>query len=135
MRAADSDRDAVADRLRTAHAEGRLTVEEFHERLDAAFAARTLGDLAGLTADLPAGPHRRRVARTGDEAELAPLERQPHGSLRAAWGTWATGSLVTTGVWFASGLSDQDWGSYWPAWVVAPWGALLLARTVFGGRS
>ncbi len=67
LRAADADRDAVADRLRTAHAEGRLTVEEFGERLDAAFAARTMGELAGLTADLPAEP--ARVARTGDEAD------------------------------------------------------------------
>ena len=132
MRAGDSDRDAAAERLRSAHAEGRLTVEEFHERLDAAFAARTLGDLAELTADLPAGPRRKRVARTGDEAEVA--AREHHGGQRAAWGSWATGSLVTTGVWFASGLSDQHWGSYWPAWVVAPWGALLLARTIFGGR-
>ena len=45
LRASDADRDAVAERLREAHAEGRLTVEEVGERLDATFAARTLGEL------------------------------------------------------------------------------------------
>ena len=36
LRASDTERDVVAGRLREAHAEGRLTVEEFSERLDAA---------------------------------------------------------------------------------------------------
>jgi len=132
MRAADADRDAVADRLRGAHADGRLTVEEFHERLDSAFAARTLGDLAALTADLPAD--RGRLVRTGDEAEVDRPDVPHRGGLRAAWGTWATATLVTTAIWFASGLSDQDWSSFWPVWVAGPWGALLLARTVLGDR-
>lgn len=60
LRAADADRDAVGDRLRRAHTEGRLTVQEFQERLDAAFAARTLGDLAGLTATCRSSPAGRR---------------------------------------------------------------------------
>jgi hypothetical protein len=46
LRASDADRDAVADQLRGAHAEGRLTVEELYERLDVALAARTLAELA-----------------------------------------------------------------------------------------
>jgi hypothetical protein len=66
LRASDAERDAVAARLREAHAEGRLTVEEFAERLDAAFSARTRGDLALLTRDLPPAPGPR--PRTGDEA-------------------------------------------------------------------
>lgn len=54
MRASDADRDRVATLLREHHAEGRLTAEEFTERLDRAFAAVTLGDLDDLMADLPA---------------------------------------------------------------------------------
>ena len=49
MRASDDDREAVADQLREAHAVGRLTLEEFQERLDRALAAKTLGELAGIT--------------------------------------------------------------------------------------
>jgi hypothetical protein len=56
MRASDADRDRVLDVLRSAAGEGRLTPEEFDERMAATLAARTLGDLAALTADLPAGP-------------------------------------------------------------------------------
>jgi hypothetical protein len=55
MRASDADRDRVLDVLREAAAEGRLTPDELDERMGAALAARTLGELATLTADLPAG--------------------------------------------------------------------------------
>jgi hypothetical protein len=133
LRAADADRDAVADRLRTAHAEGRLTVEEFGERLDAAFAARTMGELAGLVADLPA--ERTRVARTGDEAEASPaVVPAPRAGLRAAWGAWATAVLVTTAIWLIVSVSEGNVGYFWPIWVAGPWGAVLVARTVFGDR-
>ena len=54
VRASDADRDRVVEALAAASAEGRLTLEEYSERSDAALVARTLGDLAGLTADLPA---------------------------------------------------------------------------------
>jgi len=54
VRASDADRDRVVEALAAASAEGRLTLEEYSERSDAALVARTLGDLAGLTTDLPA---------------------------------------------------------------------------------
>jgi hypothetical protein len=54
VRASDADRDRVVEALAAASAEGRLTLEEYSERSDAALVARTLGDLASLTADLPA---------------------------------------------------------------------------------
>ncbi len=54
MLASDADRDAAADHLSSALAEGRLTTDEHDERIEAAYAARTLGELGELTADLPA---------------------------------------------------------------------------------
>ena len=54
VRASDADRDRVVEALAGASAEGRLTLQEYSERSDAALVARTLGDLASLTADLPA---------------------------------------------------------------------------------
>ncbi len=54
IRASDSDRDRTAALLREHHAAGRLTAEEFHERLDQAYAAKTLGELDELLSDLPA---------------------------------------------------------------------------------
>ena len=52
--ASDADRDAVAGRLSLALAEGRLTSGEHAGRVRAVYEARTAGELAGLTADLPA---------------------------------------------------------------------------------
>jgi hypothetical protein len=54
MRASDSDRDRVADQLREALAEGRLTADEHAERLDAVYQAKTYAELAPIVADLPA---------------------------------------------------------------------------------
>ncbi|GAA1761768.1 hypothetical protein GCM10009834_19280 [Streptomonospora arabica] len=53
MRASDDDRDEVARLLRDAVAEGRITLDELHERLDLTYRARTYADLAPITADLP----------------------------------------------------------------------------------
>jgi hypothetical protein len=53
LRASDEDRDAAAAVLSGALAVGRLTSTEYAERLDAAYTARTQGELAPLTRDLP----------------------------------------------------------------------------------
>lgn len=53
LRASDSDREKVAKILHDAMAEGRLTLAELDERLQAAYAAKTLADLVPLTEDLP----------------------------------------------------------------------------------
>ena len=56
MRASHADRDRVVDALRTAAGDGRLTAEELDSRLETALSARTVGELAALTEDLPAIP-------------------------------------------------------------------------------
>lgn len=53
LRVSDADRQAVARRLERAMRDGRLTVVEFDERVQAAYAARTRGELEELTEDLP----------------------------------------------------------------------------------
>jgi hypothetical protein len=53
VRAADADRDATAERLRQHHAEGRIDVTEFQQRLDRTYQAKTVGDLRQLVSDLP----------------------------------------------------------------------------------
>jgi hypothetical protein len=69
MRASDADRDRVADALREAYAEGRLDVDEHNERLDRAYQAKTLGELAPLLSDLP----QRHLTATP-----APISGPPH---------------------------------------------------------
>nr|WP_202545720.1 DUF1707 domain-containing protein [Streptomyces sp. SID5606] len=61
MRASDADRDRVADMLREALAEGRLTADEHAERVEGVLAAKTVGELDVFVRDLPAA-HRDRPA-------------------------------------------------------------------------
>jgi len=90
LRASDADRDRVIELLRAAVADGRLDQAEFDERLDAALAARTIGALTPLTADLIAAPGALALplARTPAEpaAELLTI-RERHGSVRRE-GRW-----------------------------------------------
>ena len=59
LRAADSDRDAVTERLRKAAAEGRLEPDELEDRVHTALRARTYGELERVVSDLPT----RRLTR------------------------------------------------------------------------
>ena len=54
VRASDADRERVVAELREHCAEGRLTADELSDRLDAAYSARTLAELAAVSRDLPA---------------------------------------------------------------------------------
>ena len=142
MRVSDADRDRAASLLREHHAAGRLTAEEFSDRLDRAFGARTVGEIDGLLGDLPSID----LYRLPDAVlTRQPRQRQPvrahsarRGSRawRAAWGVWLTVSLVCFVIW---GLTSAP-GYVWPLWVAAPWGAILAgswvtARAVRGGTS
>jgi hypothetical protein len=70
LRASDADRDAAAAVLGNALATGRLTSTEHAERLDAVYAAKTVGDLAPLTRDLPAEAAAGSVG-VADRAEVS----------------------------------------------------------------
>lgn len=58
LRASHADRDHVVDLLREAAGDGRLSPDELDQRLELALNARTYGQLAALTSDLPTGPVR-----------------------------------------------------------------------------
>jgi hypothetical protein len=60
QRAADADREQTSERLRRHHAEGRLDADEFQERVDRCYQAKTLGELDQLVTDLPPEPTRQR---------------------------------------------------------------------------
>jgi hypothetical protein len=58
VRASDADREAIVTRLQAAVGEGRINLDEFGQRADAAYAAVTRAELDLLVADLPAHPYR-----------------------------------------------------------------------------
>jgi hypothetical protein len=70
MRAGDDDRQRVVDDLQRHTAEGRLTLDEFTERLGVVYSARTLGELAEVTRDLPTAPPPADTAADNSRRDL-----------------------------------------------------------------
>src|ERR1700712_5360039 len=135
MRAADSDRQAVATALGRHLSDGRLTVEEYDERLTRTYAARTYGELGVLLADLPAGTPARPAAPASAPV-LLPEDRSAgcaaHGGrARSAWASWVATAVLVTTIWLITTVTSGV-HPFWPIWVIGPWGAVLLARTLSG---
>jgi DUF1707 SHOCT-like domain len=72
-RVSDSDREQVAETLRLAAGEGRLSIDELEQRLEQAYAAKTYGELVPLTHDLPAsGGSRQPATRAAAQPQTRP---------------------------------------------------------------
>jgi hypothetical protein len=118
LRIGDREREAVTTELREHYAHGRLTLEEFNQRLDAVFAAKTQDDLSRLTADLPhirSGGAPLPSSRTGKSPSLAsgpPLAGRAAG---AGWpGRGSAAAVNAGGGWPVSGWSGRNWhGGNW----------------------
>jgi hypothetical protein len=114
--ASDADRERIAERLRSAAGEGRLTPAELEERLERAFSARTEAELVPLVADLPAAkvsaPREDRRGRWRWDGE----------HVRAYVGVCA----MLVAIWALTGG-----GYFWPIWPILGWGIGVLAD---GGR-
>jgi hypothetical protein len=138
LRAADVDRQFVAERLKAALDEGRLSLGEYDDRLKETYAARTYGDLDRILDDLP-GFHPM------SDSELMPAEpvsvepvapgRKKDGSkhnpqwLIGIWSAWLVAVSVNVVIWALVSISDGDAAYFWPMWVAGPAGAVLLATT------
>ncbi|GIG57522.1 hypothetical protein Lfu02_18940 [Longispora fulva] len=137
LRAADADRERVAEKLRTALNEGRLDLSEFDERLQAVYAAKTYAELAPITADLP-GPvpvaqAQLAVPQPGAPVPLgAPVVPRKSGFARNAIAGWASTSMITTGIWAATSISSGHPSYFWPIWVIIPMGAAVVAKLIKG---
>ena len=130
IRASDADRDRVTALLREHHAAGRLTAEEFGERMDAALDAKTLGELDELLTDLPVID----LYRLPDESLRRPAGL-PHQSLvprdpgnppvfspgTLAMGAWGAVAGALIAVWAVAAVVGA--GTWFPWWllVVIPW--------------
>jgi hypothetical protein len=140
LRAADSDRTAVAAALGEHMAAGRLTLAEYDERVGRAYAAKTYGDLAELTTDLPRLPDDRAApgAQPVRAGRPAPAYRGACGGgyrgAGDAWRAWFTTAVIVGTIWLLASVGTGQFLFFWPIWVVGPWGALLLAQTLGGGR-
>lgn len=74
MRAGDADRERLVEQLREHHAAGRLTLDEFDERMTKAYAAKTYGELRTLTRDLPVDLAELNVQQARQRTAQRPVE-------------------------------------------------------------
>jgi len=142
IRASDADRDRATALLREHHAAGRLTAEEFDERMDAALSAKTLGEIDELLADLPvidlyrlpaasrrrpAGlPHQSLMPRTSPRpGQQSPVRFSPGTVAMGAWGV-VTGALIA--IWAVAAVVGA--GTWLPWWllVAIPWIWVMIRR-------
>jgi hypothetical protein len=137
IRASDADRDRSAAALSAHYTAGRLTLEEFQERLDQAYAAKTLGDLDDLMTDLPGpGPSQLGGQRDGN---VPPPERRapttvqiPVGRYHAAWQFWLGIAIGTFVIWLISGaLEGLVLGAFFGWAIVDSMGSLGVTQLAF----
>jgi Domain of unknown function (DUF1707) len=129
LRAADADRQQIADQLKGALDEGRLSLHEYDDRVAAAYAARTYAELLVIVQDLPrpgvsaAEIHARRAAEARRESSRLPT------AMVVLWTVWAAVAAVNLVVYALVRATVNDWVYPWPAWMLVP-GAALTAVTV-----
>lgn len=129
MRAADTDRQKVADQLKTALDEGRLTLHEYDERVGLAYASKTYQELLMLLTDLPRPGLSAGEVRARHEAEQRRRARRLPTAMLVLWTIWAALAVVNLVV-YTLVVVGTDSGVYpWPVWMLVP-GAALAAVTV-----
>jgi hypothetical protein len=110
LRVSDQQRERAAQELREHFAAGRLGQDEFDQRVQQAYAARTHEQLGAVLVDLPQLPLSPQEQKAVVAARRAHLQRrliQETGGGIAAFG-------VCLAIWIAGGAN----GSFWPIWVL-----------------
>lgn len=125
MRVSDAERAQVQDRLRRAHDLGQLDLTEFDDRVRTVWAARTRGDLAGITADLP--------VPSPEPARSVVFSPTPGGmAMRVLTLVWLSTVVVNLTVWGILALTVDESVYPWWLWVAGPTGSVLAVLYIAG---
>ena len=120
MRAGDGDRQAVAEKLKTALDEGRLDLHEYDERLQRTYSAKTYGDLQGLLTDLP-GTVPVAHSQVQPFGSGSPVVEPASKSGMPSWlGPYAGVVLVSVVIWAIVSISSGELLYFWPIWMFIP---------------
>lgn len=129
MRAADIDRHQIAEQLKFALDEGRLSLGEYDDRIREAYAARTYAELMVLVADLPKPGLSAADVQARQVAEQKRAARKLPTALAVLWTIWGSLLAVNLVVWLVVAVTAGFDVYFWPVWLVVP-GAALAAVTV-----
>ncbi|QBI55238.1 DUF1707 SHOCT-like domain-containing protein [Streptomonospora litoralis] len=132
MRAADSDRDACAERLAAALRDGRLDLDEYQERLSTAIQAKTMGELWPLTRDLPEPP---AVPETAEPADRRGQARAEWRERLEPWRGLAAISVILVGIWGVTSIIHAEPLLFWPMIPIGFMFLFTLAGAIAGSPS
>ena len=123
LRASDAERERAAETLRGHAAAGRLDADELDERVGAALTARTRGELAALTADLPgpATPPAPRPATSRRAHAPRCHTKDPRSFVPIA--------VLLIAIWAVTGM-----GYFWPIWPIIGFAFAALPALVGNTR-
>ena len=107
VRASDEDREQLIAELNEHSVAGRIDTDELERRVQAAYAARTTGELDALRSDLPVPSRHVALQHAERRRQLTRRMIQESGGSLGAF-------VVCTAIWAASGAH----GSFWPIWVL-----------------
>jgi hypothetical protein len=113
IRIGNADRTRVVEQLREHTADGRLTLDEFSDRVSEVYAAKTVGDLELTMRELPT---ERRV-RVDTEKRVRMRRLREHVA------PYVITVLICVAIWAMTGF-----GYFWPIWVIVPWGIGVLSH-------
>ena len=124
IRAGDADREAVIERLRANVTDGRLSMEEFEDRVALVWMARTFGDLDRITDDLPVPVSMQQpVRRSGPPVRHRPPPRDD--SVRVVAGSLMMIAVFLVVIWALTGA-----GYFWPIWPILAFGLVIGLKSV-----
>ena len=129
LRAADADRHQIADQLKAALDEGRLSLGEYDDRVRDAYGARTYAELLILVADLPKPGLSAAEVNARAAAEARRTARRLPVALQVLWTIWAVIMTVNVVVWGLVSFTTAGDLYPWPIWLLVP-GAALAATTI-----
>jgi hypothetical protein len=124
LRASDADREQIVSALRQHHADGRLTVDEFTERMQRAFGAKTFGELENLTRDLPPLPPPLPEPPRPDPPGL--VRRRFYRHLLSY--AWVNGFMIV--LWAIGSVAAGHLLLFWPVWTLLGWGLALGSHAI-----
>jgi hypothetical protein len=125
MRASDADRELVRAVLADAYGDGRLTREEYDDRLNTLYGSLTLGELPSLVADLmPSGNPPAVPARLHPADLRVRGARKWRRDVEESFAAFLVPSAICTVIWIAVGG-----GFFWPVFPILFLG-LNLVKTV-----
>ncbi len=115
VKASDEDREQLIAELNEHTVAGRLTTDELERRVQAAYAARSTGELDALRRDLPVPSRQVALQHTVRRRQLTRRMMQESGGSLGVF-------VVCVVVWAVSGAHGQ----FWPVWVLLVFGLSLV---------